>query len=61
MTQLIEFLAGCWALLRFALIWGGATVALMAVFGPWMKRSREKQTKSQAVLNKSGRGDIRIK
>ena len=37
------------------------TLAIIAWAGPKMKQAREQDTKSQAVLNKSGRGDIRIK
>ena len=37
------------------------TLAIIAWAGPKMKQAREQDTKSQAVLNKNGRGDIRIK
>lgn len=36
------FLAGCYAMARFALIFGGITIALMAIIGNMMKRSEKK-------------------
>ena len=37
------------------------TLAIIAWAGPKMKSGRERDERSQAVLNKNGRGDIRIK